>query len=76
MSPALAAIWAFWWLLAATAPVFFIAWALLGVRLKPRNFWLYLAASIPAFVLLVLLLILIVVALALISYGVGQPHLT
>ncbi len=76
MSPALAAIWAFWLLLAVTAPVFFIAWALLGVRRKPKNFWLYLAASIPALVLLVLLLIAIVVGLALISYGVGQHGLT
>ena len=47
MSPALAAIWAFWWLLAITAPVFFIAWTLLGIRLKPKNCWLFLVALFP-----------------------------
>jgi len=74
MSPALAAIWAFWWLLAVTAPIFFIVWALLGIRRRPKNFWLFLAASIPAFMLIVLFLVLVVVALALTSYGVGQSH--
>jgi membrane protein CcdC involved in cytochrome C biogenesis len=74
MSPALAVPSIFWLLVPVLGVPFFVVWAVVGIRFKVRHYWLYLAASVPTFVLLVGVLLL-VMAFAAYMGDTSKPEL-